>query len=200
MNNSQFIQNDKFITDYSYIARVIPFDFLKGKSALINIYCAVILKSLKRTKGSKAFHDFMHSNYGANLTFRRQLLNEYFYLGLKFEVINKKYLPDNYDAFASLVNFAHDALFSEPEFDEEIVERNKKELISYIRKQDKTPQIVCYRNVYKQLDPDHLINFDHLGTIEEVQNVNVQALLDFHHEILKYPLTYIYQGENDFNQ
>lgn len=200
MKNKQIIKTDKFITDYSYVARVIPFAYLKENPALVNIYAAVLLKSLKNVQGSLAFHDYMHANYGASLNCRIQRFNDYFYFGIRFECINKKYLPDSYDAFSSLVELVRQAFLEKPYFNEELVEKNKKELISYIRKNKKSPYARCYRKVFKQLDEDHPINFNSLGNVEQVSKVNVKKLYEFHKKISSCPLTYIYQGNNEFGQ
>ena len=200
MKNSLFIKNEKFITDYCMISRVIPLEIIKENPSLATVYSRIILKSLKNIQGIKAYHDFIHENYGASFIYRNYLMGDFDYLGICFECNSKKYLPQNFDAFLHLVDEAKIAFMEEPIFDEELINRNKEELIEYIKKSFKVPYKICYKNVYSQLDPEHRINFELIGTIKQVEEVNKDSLIDFHHKISKYPISFIYQGNNEFHQ
>lgn len=200
MKNSVFLKNEKFITDYCMISRVIPLEVIKENPALATIYARIILKSLRNIQGNKAYHDFMHENYGASFLYRNYVIGDYDFLGITFECNSKKYLPNNYDAFSNLIEESKIAFMEEPIFDECLIENNKQELIQYIKRSEMVPYKICYKKAFAQLDENHRINFEIIGNIKEVEAINKDSLMRFHNKIKQYPFSFLYQGNNEFNQ
>ena len=69
MKNNQIIKTNKFISEHAFIARVVPMEIAKENPALVNLYCALILKSLKNMRSTKDLNDFNSMNYCSSINF-----------------------------------------------------------------------------------------------------------------------------------
>lgn len=200
MNNIIKINDNKFKS--IYISYNFTFKISKEEYGTNAIMASIISKASNKYGSEKEIEEYLNYLYGSIFEVECNKLGDLFNVEFKLNVVNKKFLPNNEDVLYKGLNFLNEIIYNpltilgtnnEKEFDLDIFEREKKNVILKInkRKDDKlkygivrTEELLCEKENFgmyiygNEKDVQKVTNYEvYKSYINMIYNSNVTLIL-----------------------
>jgi predicted Zn-dependent peptidase len=173
----------KIVAIEIFIKNIFSSEYRK-KAGITNFLQNLLLKGTKKRTQEKLAEDI--DSLGGKIDF--SISNDYTSLNL---IISSQFLKDGLEILT-------DVLLN-PKFDDEEIEKTRKEIIQEIRKEEDELFIKVYREFLKTLYKDHPYGTPEIGDEESIKNITREEILEFYKNFYV-PNNMIISAVGDFNK
>lgn len=187
MDNIYKINKEKFKSIYFSINFTLPVK--KEEISKNSLLASMIAKSCEKYKTQKDIQQYLYSLYGSNFDIGIEKFGDLYNIEVRCECINKNYLPNNEDVVDNVLNFMYNIIFNpnivDEKFDEELLLREKENLVNKIREVKDDKLRYGIRKMEELMCEKEPFSVYVYGDENDIQNITQSDLYQTYKNLLK---------------
>lgn len=164
----------------------------------LNLLVKLLVHSSKKYNTKNKMSIALENLYNSNTLSKHAVIGKMENLLLSLEFINPIYTEEK--MYDETLNFLHEIIFNpniiNQEFDNEIFNQSKENLIKEIKRSKENPSLLAYENFSKEMYKGSNASFGMFGNINDYESITSKDLYSFYKNLLKtFKIDIVIEGE-----